>query len=121
MRKLRLLATLILSLSLLACAKSELHDAMEEMGGAFKSMNKTESLETIKADLVTFQGAFEIAKQQPVASEDQATFDEGMEKVEELAGQLAVAVDAGDLAAAKTLIAELRDANKKYHDKLGVE
>lgn len=100
---------------------SELHESMEEMGDSFKSMNKADSLEDIQSELEEFSANIAIAKQQQVKPEHQQDFDEGMEQLSTQLTDLETAVQAGDLAGAKSALAVLRDTNKKYHKKLGVE
>ena len=114
----------VLSLCLLAvagCSESELHSSMEEMGGAYKAMKESQSAEAMKAQLDIFKAQLAIAQKQPVNPEDQNTFDEGLKKVEEQVGQLELALETGSLEVANTILAQLREINKEYHDKMGVE
>ncbi|MYM64434.1 cytochrome b562 [Pseudomaricurvus sp. HS19] len=121
MKKLPMIAAIALSAALLGCSKSELHVAMEDMGGSLKAIYQTESLDEMKAQTDAFFVALEKAKSQVVNPEDQATFEEGLKEVEELALQVKAALEAGDAAAAKALFPQLKDVKEEYHDKFGVE
>ena len=106
---------------LVGCSESELHKSMEGMGGAYKAMKDSQTAEAMKAELDTFKAQLAIAQKQPVNPEDQSTFDEGLQKVEEQVAQLELALETGSLEVANTILAQLREINKEYHDKLGVE
>lgn len=118
----RLLPCLTLVIALAGCSKSnELHDAMEEMKGPFKVMNESADAAAVKAELAKFVQSVNVAKIQKVKPEDQGTFDEGMKKLLELTGQAEAALTAGNLDEAKTLVKQMGDVRKEYHDKLGVK
>ena len=120
-RKAVILLTIALPFGLLACGESELHEAMEGMGEAYKSMKDAESADSIKADLAVFKSRLAVARQQQVEPEDQLAFDEGLNKAEVLADDISMALEKGDLAHAKVLLADLRDLRKRYHEKLEVK
>lgn len=107
--------------SLAGCSESELHNSMEEMGGAYKAMKESQTAAAMKAELSTFKSQLAIAQQQAVNPEDQNAFDEGLQKVEEQVGRLELALETNNLDLANAILAELRELNKEYHDKLGVE
>ncbi|AKH68407.1 Cytochrome b562 [Spongiibacter sp. IMCC21906] len=121
MKKYSLVASLVAALMLSACGESELHSAMEGMGGSYKAMKEAKSLAPIKEELEVFKSNFEVARQQQLPPEDQSTFDEGMEKIDGLVTKLDAAVKLGDLVKAQALLAELREVNKEYHKKLEVK
>lgn len=105
-----------------ACSRhSELHDAMEDMGGAFKVMRDSQDIEQIQQKLVELKAGLEISAAQMVSAEDQVTFGEGLDKVKTLVVQVEAALAQGDLPAAKAAIDELGSVRKRYHEKLGVK
>lgn len=101
--------------------ESELHGAMENMGGAMKAMKQTEEAATLQSELVKFGAGLDIAKQQKVKPEDQATFDEGMRKLTAKVTETTAALSSGNVVLAKSLLKELHEIEEKYHEKLGVE
>ena len=121
MKKLPLIAAIALSATLFGCSKSELHLAMEDMGGSLKAIYQTESLDEMKTEINAFFVALDKAKQQVVNPEDQDKFQEGLKKVEELALQVKAALDAGDATTAKALFPKLKDVKEKYHEEFGVK
>lgn len=114
---------LALALSLLAgCSQhNELEDAMENMGDAYKAMKDSSSAADIKAQLETFKAGITVASTQKVRLEDQATFDEGLEKLNMIVIGIDTALLANDLDTAKTLLEKLGETRKKYHKELGVK
>lgn len=117
----KILLITVLLLSLLGCAKSELHNAMEEMGESFKAMEESESLAVMDNELSRFQAALDTARQQTLSEEHHSSFEEGTDKIAELAAQLRQAVDAGDNQQARALLKKMRSTRKEYHDKLEVD
>lgn len=118
----RLLPCIALFIALAGCSESsELHDAMEEMKEPYKAMREKEDLKTIEAELVAFIQALNVAKIQKIKPEDQPVFEEGIKKLVELTGQAEAAVAAGDVEQAKSLLKQMGDVRKEYHDKLGVK
>lgn len=116
------LAVAFAALLTTACTRhSELHDAMEDMGGAFKVMRESQDITQLKQKMVEFKAGLEISAAQPVRPEDQAAFDEGIKKLEGLVAKVDAALAQGDLAAAKAAIDELGSVRKRYHEKLGVK
>lgn len=100
---------------------SELHNAMEDMGGAFKVMRESQDISELKQKMVELKAGLEISAGQAVRPEDQATFDEGIEKVNALVAKIDAALAQNDLAAAKSAIDELGSERKRYHEKLDVK
>lgn len=100
---------------------SELHEAMETMGDAFKAIREESDLATIKAELATLKTAMEIAAQQKVAPEDQVTFDEGMQKTQSAVAELEKALAEGSQEQVADLVKKLGSIRKDFHDKLGVK
>jgi soluble cytochrome b562 len=118
----RFLPGIALLIALGGCSNSnELHDAMEGMKEPFKAMRETNDIDQVKAELATFIQGLNIAKLQQVKPEHQSTFDEGMKKLVELTGQVEAAVAAGNLDAAQSLLKQMGDVRKEYHDKLEVK
>ena len=111
----------IISMALVACSKSELHEAMEDMGGSYKAMRKAETLEQMQAELDKFTASVDIAKQQQVNPDDQQTFDEGMKKLTDKIGKLSSAIEAGAMEDAKNALKDLRELKKELHEKLDVD
>lgn len=114
-------AVLVVAVALAACGESELHGAMEGMGESYKSMKEAPALVDMKAQLEVFKAELEVARQQTVKPEHQADFDEGLEKVGQLTAQMTLAVESGDINAARALLENLREVRKQYHEKLGVK
>lgn len=113
---------LLCSLGLFGCSQeSELHGAMEDMGGAMKAMKKSEEAVRLKAELAAFSAGLNIAKQQKVKPEDQTSFDEGMKKLVAKVGEATAALDAGNAELAKSVVKDMRELQETYHEKLGVE
>lgn len=107
---------------LAGCSKpSPLHQSMEDMGGAYNTMKDSNNIPAIKGQVALFKAGLNIAKDQPVRPEDQATFDEGIEELNILVVSIEAAVAANNLPVAKELMQKLGEARKKYHDKLGVK
>lgn len=118
----RLLPCLTLLIALAGCSKSnELHDTMEGMKEPFNVMRESDDAAAVKAELTKFVQLVNVAKIQKVKAEDQGTFDEGMKKLVELTSKAEAALNAGNLEEAKTLISQMGDVRKEYHDKLGVK
>jgi len=118
----RFLPCLALLVALTGCSRSsELHDAMEDMKEPFKTMRETSDVAVIQAQLAIFTQAMNIAKAQQVKAEDQATFDEGMNKLGKLIGQVEQALAVGNVEEAQNLLEEIGQVRKKYHEKLGVK
>lgn len=119
----RLLLTIALpAVLIMGCSEhSELHESMETMGDSFKVMRKSDDLEAVKAEWVMFKEAQNVAQAQKVPPEDQAEFDSGMDEVSPLITKIDTALNAGDLAAAKSLFKQLGEVRKEYHDKLEVD
>ncbi len=118
----RLLPCLTLLVALTGCSKSnELHDTMEGMKEPFKVMRESDDAAAVKAELTKFVQLVNVAKIQKVKAEDQGTFDEGMKKLVELTSKAEAALNAGNLEEAKTLMSQMGDVRKEYHDKLGVK
>lgn len=115
-------AVAFIALLTTACTRhSELHNAMEDMGGAFKAMRDAQDIAVIQQNMEALKAGLEISAAQPVRQEDQATFDEGIEKVQALVARLDAALAQGDLVAAKAAIDDLGSTRKRYHEKLGVK
>ncbi|UTF59334.1 cytochrome b562 [Gilvimarinus sp. DA14] len=111
-----------LAVGVTACSKHDpLHDSMEDMGGAFKAIRESQTDEALLSEWQHFKDALAVAKAQTVAPEDQAKFDEGIQKLEQLSAQVDTALAAGDMAGAKALLKQMGEARKKYHDALGVD
>lgn len=118
----RFLSCIALLAVLSGCSESsELHDAMESMKEPYKTMREANDINQVKAEFATFMQGLNIAKIQKIKAEDQATFDEGMKKLVELAGQTEAALAANNLEEAKSLLQKMGDVRKEYHDKLGVK
>lgn len=104
------------------CSKpSVLHDSMEEMGDAYKTMRDSSSVDAISAQFTEFKAALDTASQQQVKPEHQETFDKGMDELATLAPQVDAALASGNLALAKQLLEKMGDVRKEYHDELGVK
>lgn len=116
------LTLILISLVLAGCSRhSELHEAMEGMGDSYKAMKNAETLEQMQTELEKFSANVDIARQQKVKPEDQQTFDEGMQKLEEGVVALRQSIDSGSLADVRTAIDNLKDLKKELHDKLEVD
>lgn len=112
----------VLMLGLSGCSKpSPLHDAMEDMKEPFSTMRESDELSVMQAQYQAFSDALRTASTQKVAPEDQTTFDEGMRELTSANDALAQAINAGDVAQAKTLLQEMGDLRKQYHEQLGVK
>lgn len=104
------------------CSKSSvLHDSMEDMGDAYKTMRDSNSVEAISAEYSEFKAALDTASQQQVKAEHQDTFNKGMDELTALVPQVDAALAAGNLESAKQLLEKMGDVRKEYHDELGVE
>jgi|GEM_PF-1524704 len=101
--------------------ESELHGAMENMGGAMKTMKQTEEAAKLQSELVKFGAGLNIAKQQKVKPEDQVTFDEGMRKLTAKVTETTTALSSGNVELTKSLLKELHKIEETYHEKLGVK
>ncbi|MBD2857759.1 hypothetical protein IB286_01985 [Spongiibacter sp. KMU-158] len=106
---------------LAACAESDLHNAMENMGDSLKVYAKSESAAEMETSLDQILASLKIAREQQVAPEDQAMFDEGLEKVQAIMDDAKASLATGNIALAKSGLAELKKTIEKYHDELGVE
>ncbi len=115
------LVVVLMALALAACAKSELHNAMEAMGDSLKVFAKSESQPEMAAALKDLLAALSVARQQMVKPEDQANFDEGLENVQMIMDDLQASLRAGNIAEAKSQLPELKKTIEKYHELLGVE
>ncbi len=116
------LSALAVVVALGGCSKHDpLHDSMEDMGGSFKAMRDAQSDEALQSQWASFKEALAVAEAQKVAPEDQAKFDEGMQKLQETVAQIDAALAAGDMAAAKQQFKALGETRKEYHDALGVD
>ncbi len=117
-----LLTAIAIAAALSACSRSsELHESMETMGGSFKAMRNANQGSDIQTHLAEFKAALSIAKAQPVRAEDQAEFDEGMQKLETELAALESALAEGDAEAAAQHMKALGGLRKEYHDALGVK
>lgn len=109
-------------LSFVGCSKpSALKTSMEEMGESYKPMSEAQSLGAMRTEVADFKTALNTAAMQKVKPDDQATFDEGMKKLDDLVKELDSALAANDEAKAKEIVAKLGDTRKKYHKELGVK
>ncbi|MDO3383348.1 cytochrome b562 [Gilvimarinus algae] len=116
------LAALLCALMLGACSKhDDLHESMETMGDAFKTMRESSDLDAVKTEWESFKAGVELAQMQQVAPEDQATFDKGMDELAERMAGVDAALAAGDLELAKQGMKRLGEVRKEYHDKLEVK
>lgn len=115
------LLMVLLALTLAACAKSELHNAMETMGDALKAVGEAESPAEMQTHLNEVLAALKIARQQQVKPEHQQTFDEGLEKVQELFDQFQGHLLDGEPEMAKGLFPKLKETIEHYHEELGVD
>ena len=115
-------SALVLVCALAGCSKSnDLHDAMEDMKGPFKTMRESDDIAQIQLQITSFKEAVAKATEQKVKAEDQATFDEGMNELASLLAQAETALASGDLTSAKDLMKKMGGARKQYHDDLGVK
>lgn len=118
----KLIPLALLTIALTGCSKhSELHDSMEDMGGAYKAMKNSDDLAKIKQDWETFKASVNTAGMQMVKPEDQAVFDEGIDELTAAVKQVDAAIASGDLAKTKELLKGFGELRNKYHDKLGVK
>ncbi len=119
MKKILFFLALVIALS--ACESSELHDSMEDMGKTYKAMRESEDLAVIKAQYANLKSSFDIAIAQQVHPEEQATFQEGMDKMADLIQQLETAIAADDVDGAKNILKQLGDNREDYHERLGID
>lgn len=118
----KLIPLALLTIALTGCSKhSELHDSMEDMGGAYKAMRDSDDLAQIKKEWDTFKASLDVAEAQMVKPEDQATFNEGIDELTAAVARVDAAIASGNMMKTKELLKGFGDIRKEYHDKLGVK
>lgn len=118
----KLMTLLALATLCVACAKHDpLHEAMESMGDSFKAMRETSDLTEFQSQWQSFKEAVAIAEAETMGPEEQADFEQGMDKLTQALPLVDAALAAGDLEAAKAVLKDMGAVRKEYHDKLKVD
>ncbi|EWH12116.1 lipoprotein [Catenovulum agarivorans DS-2] len=122
MNKKLLITAVLTSAFLMACSKpNPIHEAMESMGDTYKSLKQAETVADKQQLIAQLEEHVLFAKQQKVKAEDQANYDEGMEKLLGEIQAIKLALSQGNIENIKPQLKALHDIEEEYHELLGVE
>ena len=110
------------SVLLIGCSKpNPIHEGMESMGKSFKALRQAETLADKQQLIAEFEQHVLMVQKQQVKPEDQATFDEGIDKLLSEVQAVKAALEQGNIENIKPQLKALHDLEEEYHELLGVE
>ncbi len=95
----------------------DMEATMKKMALAYKSAVQAESLQEVKAQMVTLDALVEKSKRAQFAAEKKGTYLEGLNKLSDAIDEVNVRVEAQQLEQAKESLKQINDLRKEYHDK----
>ena len=117
-----ILAAVLTTGVLFGCSKpNPIHEGMESMGKSFKALRQAETLADKQQLIAEFEKHVLMVQKQQVKPEDQATFDEGIEKLLTEVQAVKAALELGNIENIKPQLKALHDLEEEYHELLGVE